>query len=57
MIALRQWGEKYMFADGSDHSSVYDRRDHNSLEKMLVRSSDGRVLGVDDIEIIMPATY
>ena len=54
MVALRQWGEKYMFGDGDDHSLVLDKVNHQPLAKMTVRSSDGRELGLEDLELVMP---
>lgn len=54
MIALRQWGEKYMFGNGDEHSRMFDRRHHKPLAKMTVRSADGRELGIDDVELSMP---
>jgi|SRR5215469_13877630 len=54
LVALRQWGEKYMFGNGDEHSTVFDRRNHKPLEKIKVRSADGRELGVDDVELLMP---
>ena len=54
LVALRQWGEKYMFGDRDEHSTIFDRRNHKPLEKIKVRSADGRELGVDDVELLMP---
>ena len=54
MIALRQWGERYMFPEGDEHSNMLDARDRRPLAKMTVRSADGRELGVDDVALLMP---
>jgi DNA-binding HxlR family transcriptional regulator len=54
LVALRQWGEKYMFGNRDEHSTIFDRRNHKPLEKIKVRSADGRELGVDDVELLMP---
>jgi DNA-binding HxlR family transcriptional regulator len=54
MVALRQWGEKYMFGNGDEHSELLDRRSHKPLATITVRSADGRELGVDDLEIVLP---
>jgi len=54
LTSLRQWGEKYMFGDGDDHSLVLDKVNHQPLAKMTVRSSDGRELGLEDLELVMP---
>jgi DNA-binding HxlR family transcriptional regulator len=54
MIALRQWGEQYMFANGDQHSTIFDRRHRKPLAKMTVRSADGRELGVEDVDLLTP---
>lgn len=54
LVALRQWGEKYMFGRGDDHSVMLDARDHKPLAEMMVRSADGRELGVEDLEVVLP---
>ena len=54
MVALRQWGERHMFGKGDEHSSLLDIRYRKPLAKMTVRSADGRELGVDDVELLMP---
>jgi len=55
MVALRQWGEKYMYDKGDAHSTMLDRRDRKPLAEIQVRSADGRVVGVDDVDVLMPA--
>ena len=55
LIALRQWGEKYMYDNGDAHSTMLDRRDRRPLAEIQVRSADGRVVGVDDVDVLMPA--
>ena len=57
MIALRQWGEKYMYGSGDEHSSMLDSRYRKPLAKMTVRSADGRELGIDDVELLMPEEH
>ena len=54
MIALRQWGEKYMFSNGDQRSTMFDSKHHKPLAKMTVRSADGRELGVGDVKLLMP---
>ena len=54
LIALRQWGEKYMYDNGDAHSTMLDRRDRKPLAEIQVRSADGRVVGVDDVDVLMP---
>lgn len=54
LVALRQWGERYMFGDGGEHSELLDAKDHKPLAEMVVRSEDGRELGLGDVELAMP---
>jgi len=54
LIALRQWGEKYMYDNGDAHSTMLDRRNRKPLAEIQVRSADGRVVGVDDVDVLMP---
>jgi DNA-binding HxlR family transcriptional regulator len=53
MVALRQWGEKHMFGKGEDHSELIDAKDHKPLAELVVRSADGRELGIRDVELAM----
>jgi len=54
LVALRQWGEKYMFGRGDGHSVMLDARDHKPLAEIDVKSADGRELGVEDVEVRPP---
>jgi hypothetical protein len=54
MVALRQWGEKYMFGNGDEHSVLLDAKEHRPLAEIVVRSADGRELGLGDVELEMP---
>ncbi|HMG02177.1 MAG TPA: helix-turn-helix domain-containing protein [Edaphobacter sp.] len=54
MVTLRQWGDKYMFRAGEEHSVLLDARDHKPLAEIAVRSTDGRKLGVGDVEVVLP---
>ena len=54
MVTLRQWGDKYMFRAGEEHSVLLDARDHKPLAEIAVRSADGRKLGVEDVEVVLP---
>jgi DNA-binding HxlR family transcriptional regulator len=53
MVALRQWGEKYMFGKGDEHSELFDNKNHKPLAQLVVRSADGRALGTGDVELAM----
>jgi DNA-binding HxlR family transcriptional regulator len=57
LVALRQWGEKYMFGSRNEHSTMLDRRNRKPLAKIAVRSADGRELGIDDVEVSVPDEF
>jgi DNA-binding HxlR family transcriptional regulator len=52
LVAMRQWGERYLFAPGEPHLEVVNRRLGKALEKMRVRDVDGRELGVADLGLV-----
>ena len=52
LVAMRQWGERFLFAPGELHPELIDRRSRNRLEQMRVRDVDGRECGVADLELV-----
>jgi len=50
VIALRQWGEQYLFEAGETRSALLDRATGETVETLQVRARDGRVLGPDDCQ-------
>lgn len=44
LLALRQWGERHLFAPGEAHSRLLDRRTGKPVPAMLPRDSAGRPL-------------
>ncbi|NHZ91255.1 transcriptional regulator [Massilia sp. CCM 8733] len=44
IVALRQWGERQLFAEGEAHSQLVDRQSGQALAPMLPRAADGRLL-------------
>lgn len=44
LLALRQWGERHLFAPGEAHSRLLDRRTGKPVPAMLPRDGAGRVL-------------
>jgi DNA-binding HxlR family transcriptional regulator len=52
LVALRQWGEQFMFHTGERHTALIDRKKHRPLEKLQVRDVDGNICGVDDLSLI-----
>lgn len=54
MVALRQWGERFMFGEGEQHSTLLDKKNGKPLAKLEVRSAKGEGVGVGDIDIVIP---
>jgi DNA-binding HxlR family transcriptional regulator len=52
LVAMRQWGERFLFAPGEPHQELVDRRSGKRLEAMRVRDVDGRELGVADLGLV-----
>lgn len=52
VVALRQWGENYLFAPDEAHSMMVDTANGQGIAKLEVRALDGRPLSVDDVAII-----
>lgn len=52
IVALRQWGEEFLFTDGEQHSLLVDREKGAPVAKLEVRSADGRMLAWDDTIVV-----
>ena len=52
IVALRQWGEDYLFTDGENRSCLVDREKGAPLARLVIRSNDGRALAWDDTRLI-----
>jgi DNA-binding HxlR family transcriptional regulator len=52
LVAMRQWGERFLFAPGEPHLQVVDRRSGKPLEKIRVRNVDGQERGVADLGLV-----
>lgn len=48
VVALRQWGEQYLFANGEAHSQLLTQDDGAPLAPMLPRDQHGRALSAGD---------
>lgn len=44
VVALRQWGERHLFADGEPHSLLVEQASGKVVAPMLPRDHDGQVL-------------
>jgi len=48
LVALRQWGEAFFFEPGETHVSLVDRETNLPVQKLELRSQDGRRLQPGD---------
>jgi DNA-binding HxlR family transcriptional regulator len=49
LVALRQWGENYLFAKGEPDLVLVDRKTGRPVKPLELRSQDGRLLGPADL--------
>ncbi|MFZ4831916.1 winged helix-turn-helix transcriptional regulator [Rouxiella sp. Mn2063] len=49
LVALNQWGERYLFAEGEFCSQLVDKQDKKPLQRLQIHAEDGRVLSAQDI--------
>ena len=54
MVALSQWGSKYLFEDDEPFTEMVDKATRQPLQTIELRSHDGRVLNYDEITAIQP---
>ncbi|MED7953852.1 helix-turn-helix domain-containing protein [Streptomyces sp. BE20] len=54
VTALRQWGEQYFFESDEPRARLVDRVDGAPIAPIEVRAADGRMLGPDDAEVLLP---
>jgi DNA-binding HxlR family transcriptional regulator len=57
LVAMRQWGERFLFAPGEAHLQVVDRRSGKALEKIRVRDVDGQERGVADLGLVTASSF
>lgn len=51
VLALRQWGERQLFAPGEPHSELIEKRTGKPVHLMSPHSDDGGLLVSDDTEV------
>jgi DNA-binding HxlR family transcriptional regulator len=51
MVALRQWGERYLFEPGEEHSRLVER-DTGQAIQLEIRTADGRPVGPDHAVVL-----
>ncbi len=54
VTAVRQWGEQYCFTADEPRARLVDRAAGAPVARLDVRSADGRVLGPEDAEVLLP---
>jgi DNA-binding HxlR family transcriptional regulator len=52
LIALRQWGERCLFAEGELNLLLVDRESGQPVKPLELRSEDGRLLGPADVRTV-----
>ncbi len=52
LVAMRQWGERFLFAPGEPHSELIDRRLGKPLQQIQVRDAGGQECGVADVTLV-----
>ncbi|KQY18485.1 transcriptional regulator [Rhizobium sp. Root73] len=51
VVALRQWGQEHLYAPGERHSVLVDVVAGKPVEKLALRSADGRPVGWGDSRV------
>lgn len=51
VVALRQWGQEHLYAPGEPHSVLVDAATGRPVEKLALRSADGKALGWSDARV------
>ena len=52
IVALRQWGEQFLFEDGEPESVMIDREQRQPVRRLELRAVDNRLLSLDDVEVM-----
>jgi hypothetical protein len=52
IVALRQWGESYLFSRGEKRFQVLDKRTRKPLRRLEVQNAKGEVITINDLELI-----
>ena len=52
LVAMRQWGERFLFAPGEPRQELVDRLSGKALETIRVRDVDGHDRGIGDLGLV-----
>jgi len=53
LIALRQWGEQYLFSEAEPRNTLVDKKHKKPLRKMQVYNADGETCTTSDLTLIV----
>ena len=56
VVALRQWGERFLFERGEERSKLVDRQTNKPVGMLLLRDSTGRELKAKDTVVLKRPT-
>jgi len=51
LVALSQWGNAHLFAEGETGTVLVDSKNRKPLKKLVMVAQDGRVLGDGEVEV------
>ncbi|QHM95776.1 winged helix-turn-helix transcriptional regulator [Kosakonia sacchari] len=51
VVALRQWGEQYLFAPNEPHSVLIDSQSDEAIPPMQPQAADGRILSAANTQV------
>lgn len=54
LVALRQWGEDFFFEPDEMRAQLVDRKTSQPVQRLELRSQDGRILGASDTVVQLP---
>ena len=52
IVALRQWGENYLFSRGEKRLQILDKRTRKPPRRLEVQNARGKILTVNDLELV-----
>ncbi|MBW8813626.1 MAG: helix-turn-helix transcriptional regulator [Caulobacterales bacterium] len=51
IVALRQWGDRWLFAPNPHPADMYDAVDGSKIARLEARSEKGRLIGREDLQL------
>jgi len=56
IVALRQWGENYLFSRGEKRLQIVDKRTRKPPRRLNVQNAKGDALTANDLELVTVTT-